>query len=187
VVVEGIVLGEATLRVLAMDAVTSDFFTSNLFLRFAVPLLVRGAQGANCGQGHDSETGRSRVTALDRGCVKTRGPSMMQCIFGHVGSISCECIASNRALPNNLHGMLFLFSRGPGSERDSRVHRDPLPALTTRVQATRDPWNWARNGVTDLASFPEQSGADFAERLGANVAAISRDPFATKLSPVRTN
>jgi hypothetical protein len=28
-----------------------------------------------------------------------------------------------------------------GSERDSRVYCDPLPALETRVQATRGPWN----------------------------------------------
>ena len=33
---------------------------------------------------------------------------MVQCIFGHVGSISLDFVDSNRALPN-LHGMWFEF------------------------------------------------------------------------------
>jgi hypothetical protein len=47
-------------------------------------------------------------TAVGRGCVKTLEALMMQCIFGHVGSISRDFIDSNRAL-SNLHRKWFGF------------------------------------------------------------------------------
>jgi hypothetical protein len=46
--------------------------------------------------------------APGRGCVKTLEALMVQCIFGHVGSISRDFVDSNRAL-SNLHGKRFGF------------------------------------------------------------------------------
>ena len=54
-----------------------------------------------------------QVSQIDRGCVKTLKPLMVQCIFGHVGSISHDFVDSNRAL-SNLQGKWFGFSHGLG-------------------------------------------------------------------------
>src|SRR5450631_1129789 len=59
------------------------------------------------------QCGHSRLAGLGRECVKTLKPSMVQCIFGHVGSISRDFVDSNLAL-SNLHGKWFGFSHTLG-------------------------------------------------------------------------
>jgi hypothetical protein len=50
------------------------------------------------------------------GRVKTIEALMVQCIFGHVASISRDFVDSNRAL-SNLHGKWFGFLHGLGQHR----------------------------------------------------------------------
>jgi hypothetical protein len=84
------------------------------------------------------------ATGLSR--VKTIEALLVQCIFGHVGSISRPFVDSNRAL-SNLHGKWFGFSHGLGQTR-SPMAPDSVPVYrwidvnvyrksTGRVTATR--------------------------------------------------
>src|ERR1039457_4798035 len=54
-------------------------------------------------------------TGGDHVCVKTLEPPMVQCILGHVGSISRDFVDSNRAL-SNPRGMWFEFCHGLGQK-----------------------------------------------------------------------
>ena len=54
------------------------------------------------------QSGRSPAAAKGLGRVKTSEALLVQCIFGHVGSISRDFVDSNRAL-SNLHGKWFGF------------------------------------------------------------------------------
>ena len=74
---------------------------------------------------------------------------MTQCIFDHVGSISCDFLDSNHALPN-LHGLLFFGFTRPRPVRD--VERVECLSFVLRCDPppTYDPWKLARVGFLEV-------------------------------------
>jgi hypothetical protein len=57
-----------------------------------------------------------------RACVKTLESPMVQCIFGHVGSISPDFVDSNRALWN-LHGVWYGFAHSLVPQQKALCYR----------------------------------------------------------------